>query len=83
MTVFAEMYGKMQSTIMIFGIKNDYFYYNVLNKIGYSMLIIKTSRASNTSLQRAESVDFNNVGFVLIESTVFEIFGIYMYVHSS
>ena len=38
---------------------------------------IMANRAPNTSPQRRESVDFNGVGFDLIESTVFEIFGFY------
>ena len=36
-----------------------------------------TNTQSNTSPQGAKSVDFNGVGFILIESTVFEIFVFY------
>ena len=35
---------------------------------------IMTNMASNALLQWAESVDFNGVGFILIKSTVFEIY---------
>ena len=48
----------------------------MLNKHVHPTLILRPFKASNTSPQRAESVDFNGVGFVLIERTVFVIFGL-------